>query len=193
LSYFVISNLPSHGVAFSCASVSAIFCQVSAVNVRPACVRGKPWKGGRYVDRKPFEVIQRVRLPPGKGAARQPEASLARAAATSLVKRRQQVSKPWVSPDIMMTPKPSECWDRGQHRPSRYGRGRVGSTGILEQGKDAGWAAWDLRGPARVHVQSRRKWDAGRTIVPGSMAPLPREREGGHEDRRSTCAPEANT
>ena len=27
---------------------------------------------------KPFVAVQRVRLPPGKGAARQPEASLAR-------------------------------------------------------------------------------------------------------------------
>jgi len=36
----------------------------------------KSWKGGRHVGRKPFEAIQGVRFPPGKGAARQPEASL---------------------------------------------------------------------------------------------------------------------
>ena len=36
---------------------------------------------------KPFVAIQRVRIPPGKGAARQPEASLAGAAATPRLKR----------------------------------------------------------------------------------------------------------
>ncbi len=33
---------------------------------------------GRESELKPFVAVQRVRLPPGKGAARQPEASLAR-------------------------------------------------------------------------------------------------------------------
>jgi hypothetical protein len=45
---------------------------------------------------KPFEAIQRVRPPPGRGVARQPEASLAWVAATSLVKRRQRMLKPCV-------------------------------------------------------------------------------------------------
>ena len=35
---------------------------------------------------KPFEAVQRVQLPHGKGAARQPEASLAGVAATPLLK-----------------------------------------------------------------------------------------------------------
>ena len=40
--------------------------------------QGKPWRGECYeVKLKPLVAIQRVRLPPGKGAARQPEASLA--------------------------------------------------------------------------------------------------------------------
>ncbi len=47
---------------------------------------------------KPFGAVQRVQLPPGKGAARRPEASLARVTATPLVKRRQQVPKPGVEP-----------------------------------------------------------------------------------------------
>ena len=68
---------------------------------------------------KHFVAVQRVRLPPGKGAARQPEASLARAVATLLVKRRQQVLKPCVSPDIMIALKPSACWARGQQRCGR--------------------------------------------------------------------------
>src|ERR1700757_946932 len=93
---------------------------------RRTCVAGGPslrqdksWKGGGHVSRKPFEVIQRVRPPPGRGAARQPEASLAWAAATLLVKRRQQVPKPCVSLDIMIALKPSACWDRGQQRCGR--------------------------------------------------------------------------
>ena len=42
---------------------------------------------------KPFVAIQRVRLPPGKGAARQPEPSLAWRTVTGVVKRRQEVMK----------------------------------------------------------------------------------------------------
>ena len=49
---------------------------------------------------KPFEAVQRVQLPHGKGAARQPEASLAGVAATPLLKRRQRTLKPWVSLEI---------------------------------------------------------------------------------------------
>ncbi|HKM62301.1 MAG TPA: flagellar biosynthetic protein FliR, partial [Acidisphaera sp.] len=37
----------------------------------------KSWKGEWKRNLKPFEAIQRVRPPPGRGAARQPEASLA--------------------------------------------------------------------------------------------------------------------
>ena len=49
--------------------------------------QGKPWRGG-CDELKPLVAIQRVRLPPGKGAARQPEASLTRRAPTPVVKRR---------------------------------------------------------------------------------------------------------
>ena len=48
---------------------------------------------GRKNDLKPFVAIQRFRLPPGKGAARQLEPSLAWRAATYVVKRRQGVTK----------------------------------------------------------------------------------------------------
>ncbi|NJO38944.1 MAG: hypothetical protein HC871_16765 [Rhizobiales bacterium] len=71
---------------------------------------------------KPFIATQRVRHPPGKGGARQPEASLAWAAATSLVKRRQRALKPCGSLEIMRARKPSLCWARGQHREGRYGQ-----------------------------------------------------------------------
>ena len=55
---------------------------------------------------KPFIAIQRVRHPPGKGAARQPEPSLARRAVTYDVKRRQEVTKRRGKPrdGQMMTP-----------------------------------------------------------------------------------------
>ena len=54
--------------------------------------QAKSWKGGCH-ELKPFVAIQRVRHPPGKGAASQPEASLAWRAATPVVKRRQRVTK----------------------------------------------------------------------------------------------------
>jgi len=71
-----------------------------APRMRPASVRTSPGKEDGN-DLKPFIVTQRVRRPPGKGGARQPEASLAWVTATSLVKRRQQVLKPCGSLEIM--------------------------------------------------------------------------------------------
>jgi len=44
----------------------------------PACVRRAGEEDDRKNDLKPLVAIQRVRLPPGKGPAGQPEASLAR-------------------------------------------------------------------------------------------------------------------
>ena len=58
----------------------------------PGLRQAKPWRGGCH-ELKTLTAVQRVRLPPGKGAARQPEASLAWRAATPVVKRRQQVMK----------------------------------------------------------------------------------------------------
>src|SRR5580698_7775822 len=68
-----------------------------AASCRPPLRQEKSWKGEWRCNLKPFEAIQRVRPPPGRGAARQPEASLAWATATSLVKRRQRMLKPCVS------------------------------------------------------------------------------------------------
>jgi hypothetical protein len=92
-----------------------------ATGMRPTCVRTSPGKEDGC-DLKPFIVTQRVRHPPGKGGARQPEASLAWATATAFVKRRQRILKPCGSLEIMETPKPSPCWARGQHRESRHGQ-----------------------------------------------------------------------
>src|ERR1700757_2399588 len=103
-------------------------------------------------DLKPFEAIQRVRPPPGRGAARQPEASLAWEAATSLVKRRQRMLKPCVSLEIMYPLRPSVWVGRGRCRQDRHRRGPVGSAGVLEQGKGVGWVA---RKPARSRTRPR--------------------------------------
>src|ERR1700726_3007598 len=101
---------------------------------------------------KPFEAIQRVRPPPGRGAARQPEASLAWAAATSLVKRRQRMLKPCVSLEIMYKLRPSVWVGRGRCWQDRERRGFVGSAGVLEQGKGIGWIA---RKPVRSRTRPR--------------------------------------
>jgi len=100
---------------------------------------------------KPFEATQRVRHPPGRGAARQPEASLAWEAVTSLVKRRQRKLKPCVSLEIMYPLRPS-VW---------FVRGGVGTTarGEVVSARPGSWSrakAWDgspgnLRDPARAH------------------------------------------
>jgi hypothetical protein len=55
--------------------------------------QAKAWIGG-WDDLKPFGVTQGVRIPSGRGGARQPEASLAWSSATAIVKRRQRVLKP---------------------------------------------------------------------------------------------------
>src|SRR5215831_18535017 len=116
-----------------------------------ASVRQRPGKGDGC-NPKPFKAIQRVQLPPGKGAARQPEASLAWAAATLFVKRRRQMLKP--------------CGKPRDHAPA-------GAFGLLGPGaasesplrgedlsaRPGPWSrakAWDgspgnLRDPARVH------------------------------------------
>ena len=79
---------------------------------------------------KPFEAIQRVRHPPGRGAARQPEASLAWEAVTSLVKRRQRKLKPCVSLEMGLPAKAFGLDDPGaalarplEARACRLGRG----------------------------------------------------------------------
>ena len=97
---------------------------------------------------KPFNATQRVRHPPGKGGARQPEASLAWAPATALVKRRQRALKPCISPEIMYRGSPCRVGFRGSTCKAAMAR-RVGSTGVSAQGRGAG-------GVARQPERSRR-------------------------------------
>ena len=58
----------------------------------PMLRQGKPWRG-ECDELKPFIASQRVQPPSGKGAARQPGASVAWRTATSVVKRTQRVVK----------------------------------------------------------------------------------------------------
>jgi putative transposase len=55
-------------------------------------------------------------------------------------------------PDIMVTLKPSGCWDPGQHRSGRQRRGRIDSARICWNRAEVhdGWPA-NLRDPTRVH------------------------------------------
>ena len=135
---------------------------------------------------KPFIAVQRVRRPPGKGAARQPEASLAWVAATPLVKRRQRILKPWVSLEIMF----------------RWSLRRVGTGGSIDwtasgevlsvrPGSGNRAKVWDglpgnLRGPVRAHLRDagagspadQRPQARRRTSAP-SGAPLASTNTGG--------------
>src|SRR5271169_441364 len=111
-----------------------------AFRVTPTCVRRSPGKENGC-NLKPFIAFQRVRHPPGKGAARQPEASLAWVAVTSLVKRRQRIPKPGVEPRnhvragafgvlgpgaALARPRMARsCWSgRGLRAGQRYGKER---------------------------------------------------------------------
>ena len=123
---------------------------------------GKVLERRMECDLKPFEAIQRVRPPPGRGAARQPEASLAWGTATSLVKRRQRMLKPWGSPDIFGTLRSSVWLNRERCRQGRQRRGLVGLAGVLEQGKGIGWVARKPeRSRTRPRVQPAGDRDAG--------------------------------
>src|SRR5258707_12475773 len=65
---------------------------------QPICVRRAGEEDEEQEKLKPLVAVLRDRSPPGKGVARQPEASLAGAATTPFVKRRQRVLKLRVAP-----------------------------------------------------------------------------------------------
>src|ERR1700750_3052036 len=115
---------------------------------------GEVMKRKMGCDLKPFEAIQRVRPPPGKGAARQPEASLAWETVTSLVKRRQRMLKPCVSLEIMCPLRPSVWVARGQHRQDRQGEILSARPGSWSRAKAWNGSPGNLRDPACVHVCS---------------------------------------
>ena len=153
--------------------------------------QAKPWRGG-CDDLKPLVAIQRVRLPPGKGAARQPEASLAWRAATPVVKRRQQVTKRRAaSKSQMMTPSLlSVC---GQYRKRRYWRGATGRPGSWTGAKSRDGSPGNLGDPALARGQRGWKRDGQREQSrPRPVAGPARRRErpqGGHEPRQAPAEP----
>lgn len=148
----------------------------------PTCVRKALERGMDGNRLKPFTATQRVQPPPGKGGARQPEASLAWASVTAFVKRRQRALKPCGSLEIMCCGSLClvGCWGSiGQAVMARP----ADSAGVLEQGIGAGWAA---REPERS--RTRPCETAGFVERRLTNAPGPR---AGLATRRS--ADEANT
>src|SRR5271157_1032555 len=115
----------------------------------------KSWKGEWKRNLKPFEAIQRVRPPPGRGAARQPEASLAWAAATALVKRRQRMLKPCVSLDIMYPLRPSVGLAGGGVDKAAKGEVLPARPGSWSRAKAWDGSPGNLRDPVRVHGRNR--------------------------------------
>ena len=121
-----------------------------AVELHSRSVVQSPGKedGGKL---KPFVAIQRVQLPPGKGAARQPEASLARG------RRRtsRSVDSGCQSPGLSLEIKPRwslRCRESGGSI-ARTAKGEVVS---IRPGSESQAEAWDglpgnTRDPARVH------------------------------------------
>ena len=95
----------------------------------PHCVVQSPGKENQC-KLKPFVAIQRVRHPPGKGAARQPEASLARGRRRSSRSVGSGCQSPGLSLEMLVTLEPSVLRRWGQHRQDRKGRGSVGPAGV---------------------------------------------------------------
>ena len=123
---------------------------------------------------KPFAATQRVRRPPGKGAARQPEASLAWSPVTAVVKRRQRAMKRRGSPDIMIAMAPSVCWARGQHSAVRYGEAGRSRPGSWTVAKSQEGLPGNLRDPARAHRDSAGDFGApAEQDAPGLATVLP--------------------
>ena len=158
--------------------------------------QGKSWKGGRKCDLKPFAAVQRVRRPPGRGAARQPEASLAWVAATLLVKRRQRMLKPCVSLDIFLPAEAFGLWNPGaaSTRPPKARSLR------LDRGPRAGQRhGTDRQGTCEIPLASTgaTSRNAERRLIkcsrPGGDLPARRERLGEHERGRSAWVPRPNT
>ena len=116
--------------------------------------QGKLWRGGCH-ELKPLVAVQRVRLPPGKGAARQPGASLAWRAATPVVKRRQQVMKRRGKPRNRKPTTPSVLTGRGQYRKRRQRRGATGRPGSWTGAESRDGPPGNLGDPALARGQDR--------------------------------------
>jgi len=124
--------------------------------MHPACVRTSPGKE-EECDLKPFIVTQRVRRPPGKGGARQPEASLAWVTATSLVKRRQRVPKPCGKPRNHVSAEAFAVLDPGAASGKPLWPGIPVRPGSLNRAKVRDGSSGNLGDSACVHVEAARQ------------------------------------
>lgn len=91
----------------------------------------------RFASLKPFTASQWVQLPPGKGAAHQPEARDACRAVTHGVKRTQRAAKLRYRASRSSMSVPSAFRDWGPHRKRRHGRGALGRPGSAHEGTPA--------------------------------------------------------
>ena len=106
--------------------------------------QGEPWRGDRYeLKLNPIAAIQRVRLPPGKGAARQPKASLAWRAATRVVKRGQLVMKRRRKPRNRYSDDAFTVKHVGAVPEAPLRVRRNGSPGVVDRRRVSGWIAWE--------------------------------------------------
>lgn len=108
-------------------------------------------------DLKPFEAVQRVQLPPGKGAARQPEASLAWLSATGVVKRRQRVMKRRGKPRNHVRDDAFGVLGPGAAPDLPSVARQAGSSGVLGRRKVTGWIAGELERSRPRPCGARRK------------------------------------
>ena len=120
---------------------------------------------------KPFTAIQRVRLPPGKGAARQPEPSLTWRAVTGVVKRRQGVMKRRGKPRDQQTMTPSVLTSWGQHRKRHDRRGATGRPGSWTDAESREGSPGNLGGPV-IARRGTTGYGENRNKAPGSTAGL---------------------
>ena len=123
--------------------------------------------------------------------ASQPEASLAGVAATSLLKRRQQVLKPRVSLEMFLLLEPSLSFERGQHRRHRHGQGSSVRPGSWSGAEAQDGSPGNLRDPARVHARASRHLGSrlNKCPGPGRSSTDAGALIGEHEQRRDRVVP----
>ena len=120
---------------------------------------------------KPFIAIQRVRLPPGKGIAGQPEPSPAWRTVTGVVKRRQGVVKRRGKPRDQQTMTPSGLVHRGQHWKRHERRGAKGRPGSWTDAESRDGSPGNLGGPV-IARRGTTGYGENRNKTPGPTASL---------------------
>src|SRR6201989_635675 len=98
---------------------------------------------------------------PVKVAARQPEASFARTMATPLVKRKQQILKPGVSLEIIISAGAFGVTFPGAASTGPQRARPAGPAGVLEPGKGMGWNAREPERSRACPRAGRRRGETG--------------------------------